>query len=79
MAICEGLLERGRAQDFPTFSRDERVKGSENLPLGRASIASGYTPDAGVGVSPVGSVGSHMSATGARSPRLSPRPPKGGV
>ncbi|WP_304433011.1 plasmid mobilization protein [Acutalibacter muris] len=49
MAICEGFLERGRTQDFTTFSRDERTKGAENLPLGRASIASGYTPSAGAG------------------------------
>lgn len=49
MAICEGFLERGRTQDFSTFFRDERAKGTENLPLGRASIASGYTPDAGAG------------------------------
>lgn len=82
VAICEGGIEQEHKPRFShRISKMQGRKGAESLPLGRASNSGNIpmeclaiTPDAGAGkpgsprVSPSGSVGSHMSATGARSP-----------
>lgn len=64
VTICKGFLG---GETNPGFSRliseAERAKVAGHQPVGRACIASGYTPSAGAGISRL-------------SP---PRPPKGGV
>lgn len=52
MAVCEGVWCRNANPSFSSQIPEMKGrKSAENLPMGRASVASGYTPDAGAGKS----------------------------